>query len=43
MLMHISGTDTTAYTIYSGVYLMGMYPEIQDKVQKELDDVIQDG
>ncbi|KAL8188162.1 UNVERIFIED_CONTAM: hypothetical protein K2H54_062269 [Gekko kuhli] len=35
----IAGTDTTATTLQWAVFLMATHPEIQEKVQKELEDV----
>ncbi|XP_077203925.1 cytochrome P450 2J2-like [Paroedura picta] len=35
----IAGTDTTTTTLEWAVFLMATYPEVQEKVQKELEDV----
>ncbi|XP_015271998.1 PREDICTED: cytochrome P450 2J2-like, partial [Gekko japonicus] len=35
----VAGTDTTATTLQWAVSLMAVYPDIQEKVQKELEDV----
>ncbi|RWS13583.1 hypothetical protein B4U79_01846 [Dinothrombium tinctorium] len=35
-----AGTDTSANTMYFACYMLAKYPKIQEKVQKELDDVV---
>lgn len=37
--LYLQGHDTTAAAINWSLYLLGSYPEVQRKVDKELDDV----
>ncbi|KAF8591026.1 cytochrome P450 [Ramaria rubella] len=38
--LYIAATDTSASVVYTFIYLMGLYPQIQKKAQSEVDAVV---